>query len=171
MEHKSHAAEQRAAIADLLLELPDEAFSSGFGQAFVTLPRTNQTFAVSDTLFHDWLRNRFYRRTGRPINSRDLSRILATLRSTARCNPRRFLVGLRAFGDDSSISIDLCNKESEFVAITKDGWEITQKPGIIFRSTRGQLPLPRPEREAPSECHAQVRQQAKEESEEVTEWL
>jgi hypothetical protein len=149
MEQKSHAAEQRAAVADLLLELSaNEAFSSGFGQAFVTLPCTNQTFAVSDALFHDWLRNRFYRRTGHPINSRDLGRILATLRSTARCNPRRFLVGLRAFGDDSSISIDLNNKESEFVAITKDGWEITQRPGIIFRSTRGQLPLPHPKAES-----------------------
>jgi hypothetical protein len=85
MEHKSHAAEQRAAVADLLMELPeDAAFSSTFGQAFVTLPRTNQTFAAGDILFHDWLRNRFFRRTGHPLPSRDLSQLLATLRSQAR---------------------------------------------------------------------------------------
>ncbi len=138
MEHKSH-------VADLLLELPEDAFSSTFGQAFVTLPRTNQTFALGDVLFHDWLRNRFFRRTGRLLSARDLSGILATLRSAARCNPRRYIVGLRAAGNNSGISIDLCNKESEFVSITKDGWQITKIPEITFRSTRGQLPLPRPE--------------------------
>src|SRR5260370_616146 len=89
-------------------------------------------------------------RTGPPLPPHDPTPTLPPPPPPARSTPRRFLVGLRAFGDDSSISIDLCNKESEFVAITKDGWEITQKPGIIFRSTRGQPPLPPPDRQAPS---------------------
>ena len=43
MTHSEH----RAAVANLLLELPEDAvLSSTSGQPFVTLPRTNQTFAL-----------------------------------------------------------------------------------------------------------------------------
>jgi hypothetical protein len=139
------ASEHRAAIANLLLELPeDAAFSSTFGQAFVTLPHTNQTFALSDALFHDWLRDRFYRHTGQPLTSNALHHITSTLRARAHCNPRRYVVGIRSAGTGSAIYIDLCNNDSEFVSITKDGWEITKTPEVTFHSTRGQLPLPRP---------------------------
>src|SRR5712692_9378086 len=145
------ASEHRAAVADLLMELSeDAAFSSSSGEAFVTLPRINQTFALSDSLLHDWFRDRFFRRTGHPLTSHALAHILATLRARAQCNPRRYIVGTRACGTPTSIYIDLCNKDSESVAITKDGWEITKTPEIFFQSTRGQLPLSRPEREAPS---------------------
>ena len=137
------ASEHRAAIANLLLELPeDAAFSSTSGQAFVTLPHINQTFALSDALFLDWLRDRFNRRTGQPLTSSALHHITSTLRARADCNPRRYLVGIRSAGAASAVYIDLCNSESESVAITKDGWEITKTPQVTFHSTRGQLPLP-----------------------------
>jgi hypothetical protein len=133
----SPAAEHRAAVADLLMELSDDAaFSSTSGEAFVTLPRTNQTFAVSDSLLHDWFRDRFFRRTGHPLTSHSLSHILATLRARAHCNPRRYLVGIRATGTDSAIYIDLCNTDSESVSITKDGWEITETPSAAGPSAR-----------------------------------
>jgi hypothetical protein len=123
------ASEHRAATANLLLELPeDAAFSSTFGQAFVTLPHINQTFALSDALFHDWLRDRFHRRTAQPLTSNALHHITSTLRARAHCNPRRYVVGIRATGTGPAIYIDLCNNESESVAITKEGWEITKNP-------------------------------------------
>jgi hypothetical protein len=44
----SASAEHRAAVANLLMELPeDAAFSSTPGQTFVTLPRINQTLSDS----------------------------------------------------------------------------------------------------------------------------
>src|ERR1039457_4909148 len=137
------ASEHRAAIANLLLELPeDAALSSTSGQAFVTLPHINQTFALSDALFLDWLRDRFNRRTGQPLTSSALHHITSTLRARADCNPRRYVVGIRSAGTNSAVYIDLCNNESESVAITKDGWEITKTPEVTFHGTRGQLPLP-----------------------------
>ena len=133
----SPAAEHRAAVADLLMELSeDAAFSSTSGEAFVTLPRTNQTFALSDSLLHDWFRDRFFRRTGHPLTSHSLSHIIATLRARAHCNPRHYLVGIRATGTDSAIYIDLCNTDSESVSITKDGWEITETPSAAGPSAR-----------------------------------
>src|SRR5258708_2901137 len=124
-------SEHRAAVANLLLELPeDAAFSSTSGQPFVTLPRTNQTFALSDSLLHDWFRDRFYRLHGQPLASRDLHGILATLRARALCNSRRYIVGIRATGAASAIYIDLCNKDSESVSITKHDWQITQTPAV-----------------------------------------
>jgi hypothetical protein len=143
------ASGQRAAVANLLMELPeDAAFSSTFGQAFVTLPRINQTFALADTILHDWFRDRFHRHTGQPLSSRALHEILATLRARAHCNPRRYVIGIRHAArpyPDPAVYIDLCNHDSESVAVTKDGWEITKSSEVFFHSTRGQLPLPRPE--------------------------
>jgi hypothetical protein len=138
----SPAAEHRAAVANLLLDLPeDAAFSSTSGQAFVSLPRINQTFALSDPLLHDWFRDRYFRNNGQPLNSHTLHHVLATLRARATCHGRRRIVGIRATGAPGSIYIDLCNNDSESVAITKDGWEITKLPEVTFQSTRGQLPI------------------------------
>src|SRR5437016_8899563 len=96
------ASNHRAAVASLLLELPeDAAFSSTFGQAFVTLPRINQTFALADTLLHDWFRDRFHRNNGHPLTARDLHEILATLRARAHCNARRCVIGVRLAGRPS----------------------------------------------------------------------
>src|SRR5258706_219857 len=104
----------------LLLDLPeDAAFSSHSGQAFVTLPRLNQTFALSDHILHDWFRDRYYRNNGQPLSGQDLHQTLATLRARAHCSARRCFVGIRAAGTSSAIYIDLCNKDSESVAITK----------------------------------------------------
>jgi hypothetical protein len=153
----SASAEHRAAVANLLMQLPeDAAFSSTSGQAFVTLPRINQTLALSDSLLHDWFRDRYFRNNGQPLTSHALAHILATLRARAQCNPRRYIVGIRATGTPTSIYIDLCNIDSESVAITKDGWEITKTPEIFFQSTRGQLPLGRPE--APESENSRIRE-------------
>jgi hypothetical protein len=142
----SASSERRAAVANLLLDLPeDAAFSSTSGEAFVTLPRINQTFALSDPLLHDWFRDRYFRNNGHPLSSHTLHHILATLRARAHCHARRFIVGIRATGTPSTICIDLCNADSESIAITKDGWQITTTPEVTFQSTRGQLPLGRPE--------------------------
>src|SRR5205814_87244 len=51
----------------------------------------------------------------------------------------------RVSGQVQTTYIDLANEQGEAVEITTQGWQLTRfTPGIRFKSTRGQLPLPRP---------------------------
>ena len=140
-------------VQDLLGELAeDAAFSSPEGQAFVSLPAglCHQTFPIFDPIVRDWFTYRFFRRAGAPPTEAALRQALNTLRSRAYCG-RRTPVALRVARDPrpafaGSILIDLANAQGEAVEISKDGWNVTTPPpDIAFRSSRDQLPLPRPD--------------------------
>src|ERR1051326_7897006 len=139
-------------IEALLAEFsPDAVFRSPDGQAFVTLPYLSQTFPIQDPIVRDWLADRYSLREGTPPLEAALRQALNTLRARAYCQSVGPKVCLRVARpsrptSSSPIFIDLANPLSEAVEINQHGWQITRfTPGVTFRSTRGQLPLPQPQ--------------------------
>ena len=138
-------------IEELLAALPEGApFVSTAGQVFVTLPG-GQTFPLASPYFRDWLTNEYMKLHNEPPTEHAVYQAVRILRAQAHAKPRLLPVDVRVVARPktdyapAAIFIDLANAAGDTVQITPTGWQIARTLEVAFRTSRGQLPLPRPE--------------------------
>jgi len=146
--HTSRRSRQQFEIEELLAALPEDAsFASTSGQVFVSIPvgLGVQTFPLSSAYVSDWLTDQYRKRHSQLPNENSIREAIKSLRSQVHCRPRPRPVDVRIVKSATAIFIDLANPQGEAVQITPTGWQITRPVEVAFRSSRGQLPLPKPE--------------------------
>ena len=123
-----------------------ELFHDERGEGYVLVHEKSMrcTFKLRSRPFSSWLIGAFYKATKRAPNGEAMRNALAVLEAEAlhRSNQRemfnRFAV------QDDAIFIDMADKGSRAVKVTASGWEILDKPPVMFRRYSHQKALPEP---------------------------
>jgi hypothetical protein len=95
--------------------------------------------------FRRWLAYQYYQQTGKPPNRNALGEVMELLRAIAANSTVRSVFTRVGF-DNNAIYLDLANDRREVVEITAMGWRIIGRSPVAFRSARGMLSLPTPDR-------------------------
>jgi putative DNA primase/helicase len=91
-----------------------------------------------------WLRSEYAKRhNGNQPNGRILDTFVQGVVSQAMFNEDKREVFLRVGHKDGKVYLDLAN-EGQVVEIDEDGWRVLDDSPVMFRRSKGMLPLPRP---------------------------
>ena len=116
----------------------------GDGYALVTDNKIRRTLRLRSKAFRGWLAGTFYKTTQRAANNEALSTALSVLEAKAINDNGQVELSNRFAMVDSAIYIDLADKQWRAVKVTAAGWEILDKPSVLFRRYSHQQVLPDP---------------------------
>ena len=99
---------------------------------------------INDRPFQHWLRANYFRITGNPVTSNQMSEFIETL-SSIKYNEieEKIEFNLRLYGQEDSFLIDLGNKKGEVITINKGRWNVI-KSNVRFKQPHTQRKLPYP---------------------------
>jgi hypothetical protein len=106
--------------------------------------------------FRRWLARAYYERHEKAPGSQALQDALSVLDGRAQYDGRELPVFTRLGEHAGAIYLDLANDMWQAVAITADGWRVTDHPPVKFRRSRGMLSLPDPLKEGSIDLLAPV---------------
>jgi hypothetical protein len=134
-------ATQLAALAEAA-----ELFHDAAGDAYATviIDGHRETYAVRTKGFRRWLARAYYERHEKAPGSQALQDALSVLDGRAQYDGPELPVFTRLGEHAGAVYLDLGNEKWEAVAITAEGWRVTDHPPVKFRRSRGMLPLPHP---------------------------
>jgi hypothetical protein len=134
-------ATQLAALAETA-----ELFHDAAGDAYATviIDGHRETYPVRTKGFRRWLAREYYERHEKAPGSQALQDALSVLDGKAQYDGPELPVFTRLGEHAGGIYLDLANEKWEAVAITADGWRVTDNPPVKFRRSRGMLCLPHP---------------------------
>jgi hypothetical protein len=142
------ATVQRGSQATQLVALAEaaELFHDAAGDAYATVASEGhrETYSVRAKGFRRWLARAYYERHEKAPGSQALQDALSVLDGKAQYDGPELPVFTRLGEHAGAIYLDLANDTWEAVAITADGWHVTDNPPVKFRRSRGMLPLPHP---------------------------
>jgi len=147
-EDERAGKEESRSTASVLIELAEGSCQffldeRGDEYSIVTDKDIQHTLKLRSKLFRRWLANTFYKTTGRAASKEALSTALLILEAKAGESGPRELFNRFAMRD-KGIYIDMADKRWRAVKVTADGWEILEKPTVMFRRYSHQQALPDP---------------------------
>jgi hypothetical protein len=80
-----------------------------------------------------WISKEMYSTQKRAPGSEAIKSVLAVLEGNACYSGSEYKLHNRTYWDGKELWYDLCNKEWQSIKINRDGWELVDKPPIIFR--------------------------------------
>lgn len=105
-----------------------------------------ETWPVKSMAFRDWLVRSYYRSNqGRPPGGQAMQDALSVIEANARIDAPKRNVFLRVGEYEGHIYVDLADDQWRAIKVTPDGWRVVPNPPVLFRRTKGMLPLPVPE--------------------------
>jgi putative DNA primase/helicase len=130
-------------------------FTSFDGRAFAQVPTTHpdahRTLAISSRAFREWFAAKSYMDCGLVPSNQTWSAIRRHLEAQACRDPDRLNIRIARRVDKrgpaivpKKILIDLANPEGRYVAISADGWQISQGEGVHFETSASTRSLPTP---------------------------
>jgi hypothetical protein len=145
----------KPSIADALVALCDAELFVGappecaaYGDIQVNGHR--ETHRIQSKPFRDYLRVKYFRRTGKSCNAEALKQAVDTISMMAvhgrneEEKPKTRKVHLRIAALDGAIYIDLGTPDWKAVEVTAEGWKVIDEPPVRFErfATIGELPTP-----------------------------
>ena len=135
---------------DILIELAEDAelFKNEHREAFARFPVDNhfQIWPVKSKDFKFWLTKKYYDETGKGPNSEALSTALNTISAKAWQSDKRHKLHVRVAWHEGNIYYDLADNKWRAVKISPAGWEIVEKPPILFRRYAHMEAQPEPDK-------------------------
>ncbi len=118
-----------------------ELFTSETDEAFVQIPVDDhlETWPVARRQLRRWLSREFRRREGKPPSHQAISDALLNVEGLCAEGPVHELHNRMAW-HDGTLYYDLADRRWRAVQITKEGWQIVDKPPTFFRRYEHQLP-------------------------------
>jgi 5S rRNA maturation endonuclease (ribonuclease M5) len=141
---KSAASE----VVKMVEEAGVELFHDPEGMAFATfeVDGHSETWRVGSRGFKGWARKLYFEQTDGAPNGQAITDALALLEAKAMFDGPEIEVHLRVASVDGAIYLDLGDQAWRSLAITRDGWFVTDQAPVRFRRTRGMLALPEPQK-------------------------
>jgi hypothetical protein len=139
-QHDSQAT-QLVALAEVA-----ELFHDAAGDAYATvaIDGHRETYPIRAKGFRRWLARAYYERHEKAPGSQALQDALSVLDGRAQYDGPELPVFTRLGEHAGAVYLDLADDTWEAVAITAEGWRVTDHPPVKFRRSRGMLPLPHP---------------------------
>ena len=135
------------ALIDLVIKHCDLFHDErGDGYVVIKYDRIQRTFKLYSKVFRRWLAGKFYSTTGRVANNEALSTALSILDAKATFGEHQLSLSNRFAKFDDNIFIDLADTRWRVIKVTANGWEVLDKPPVIFRRYTHQQALPDPVR-------------------------
>ena len=146
------SAEKRSqSQAGTLVELADQSgldtlFHTPDGDCYAILTRAGhqEVWPIKSTGFRGWLSQIFYKKLDRVPNSQALQDAIGNLSGRALFDGEAVDVHVRIAGHGGKVYFDLCNESWQSVELSRNGWKVIDQPPVMFRRTKGMLPLPLP---------------------------
>ncbi len=116
------------------------------GYAVLVHGGVRRTLKLRGREFRRWLAGIYYTTTGRAANNEALATSMNVLEAKATFDGRQLPLCNRFAMLDGVIYIDMADTEWRVIKVTANGWEILQKPPVMFRRYSHQQALPVPTR-------------------------
>ncbi len=116
------------------------------GYAVLVHGGVRRTLKLRGREFRRWLAGTFYATTDRAANNEALATAMNVLEAKATFDGRQLALCNRFAMRDEAIYIDMADSEWRVIKVTANGWEIMQKPPVLFRRYSHQMALPVPVR-------------------------
>ena len=94
--------------------------------------------------FRAWLSARYTTEHGKPPRSGDLTDVLGAVTSLAISQGPERRVHTRVAEHEGGIYVDLGRPDPAAIRITAEGWEVVQRPPVLFAESEATAPLPEP---------------------------
>jgi hypothetical protein len=134
--------------SQVLVELCKEVrlFHTPHGEAYarVAIDQHLENWPLGSASFSRWLVRQFHSALGKPPGAKPLRDAITLLEARAQFDSLEAQVWVRSAEHEGRIYVDLCNRTWEVVEIDADGWRVVSNPPVLFRRTKGMLPLVRP---------------------------
>lgn len=142
------AKEGKRNQADLLVEFIREHFAllhDTNGETYAQDLQTGELRRIGGRQFSDRVKAGFYAAHGRGVRAQAWLEGRETAQAIARFEGQAQAVHIRAAGAAGVYWLDLCQPgNSRAVKICADGWQIVDKPPVLFVRTESMQPLPDP---------------------------
>jgi hypothetical protein len=139
----------RGEVGELLVVAEDaDVFRGDDGLNYARVPTRfgSATWRLESPDFEGWLAFRFMSADQVTVADGDVKSAIKVIGQWCRHEGRVLPVALRVAQGDGVLWLDLGDETGEAVAITQDGWSVTDNPPVCFQRPAGMGPLPRPER-------------------------
>ncbi len=124
-----------------------DLFHTPDGESYARVPvgGRSEVLSLGDKSFNNWLRQRYFEKTGKPAQKQSLADAVATLDARAVHEGPELNVGLRTAMSDGAVVIDLCNEQRQVVVVTAEGRRVVDEAPVPFRRPKSAQALPVPE--------------------------
>ncbi len=144
----------------------------GDGYAVTTHNDIRRTLKLRGKDFRRWLSGSYYTATKKAANNEAISTAMSVLEAKATFDSPQYELSNRFAMRDSAIYIDMVDAYWRVIKITAEGWEIMDKPPVLFRRYSHQKPLPDPVRGGKlSDLHRHLAIKSEEDKRLIEAWL
>ncbi|MEZ4529065.1 MAG: toprim domain-containing protein, partial [Desulfobacterales bacterium] len=143
---KEESTENGKSVSNLLLEIGmhgDLFHCDGEAYGTFAVNGHHETWPLKSDGFSRYLRNAFFKSTGRACSDNAYKEAVNTLEAMALSGPEK-PVFIRVGKHGDALCIDLCNDKWEMVEITAQGWKTVKNPDVKFIRSKSMMPLPEP---------------------------
>lgn len=141
---KAPSASERLIEIGLRAELFHDERQNAY--AIVEDKGVRRILGVRSSPFRTWLAHSYYRETGKGANGEVLATALSVCNAKGLFEGESHSLEVRfAHLSPGEVWIDLAGDQWRAVRVTPAGWEIVQKPPVLFRRFNHQAALPEPE--------------------------
>ncbi|HXW62045.1 MAG TPA: hypothetical protein VEJ45_05555 [Candidatus Acidoferrales bacterium] len=148
-EEEKQGDEQKTQTEQLVSTVTEVAtlfHSEQTGYAIIPVNAHHETWRIGSQMFKRYICHCFFQRTAKIPSTQAITAAINLLEAKANFEGFEQEVHVRVAEHDGALWLDLANATWQAVRITKDGWEIVDKPSVRFLRPQGLLPLPTPER-------------------------
>jgi len=149
-QEQGRESKERRSQAEILLDLATLAgfFHDQEREPYAVIPVAGhrEIWPVRSKYFKWWLVGAFYEATGKAVNTDALNQALNALEHRAVFRSPRMPLHLRIAEHGGAFWYDLADATWRAVKITPDGWEVVEKPPILFRRYQNTAAQVEPER-------------------------
>ena len=115
------------------------------GYALLSTNDVRQCHRLDSTAFGEWLSYQFYKAEGTAPSDYALKAAIASMTGKAKFEGDLHEVHTRIARHDGAYWLDLCNDQWQAVRITRDGWQVIDRPPVLFTRSANMRPLPTPQ--------------------------
>jgi len=116
------------------------------GYAVIVHNGIRRTLKLRGREFKRWLAGTYYDKTDHAANNEAIATAMSVLEAKATYDGRQLELANRFAMRDATIYIDMADAKWRVIKVTADGWEVMDKPPILFRRYSHQQALPDPVR-------------------------
>ncbi|MBX3647163.1 MAG: hypothetical protein KF766_05785 [Rhodocyclaceae bacterium] len=142
-EESDHSA------SDRIIQIVKERCTLGHdvdGRAVAVIDdgRVRQVWHVDSHGFQEWLRAAYFEVTQKGINANALETAIATIAAIGRHQGAEVTVSVRCARHGAAYFIDMCDDAWRAIRVDQDGWDVVERPPVLFTRTKNMRPIPEP---------------------------